>query len=140
MKSVRIRSFFWSVFSCIQTEYGYLRSKSPYSVRMQENADQKNLRMWTLFMQCEFLEESEILQFVSFNYWHYRMESRWSIFVIHCQQHNCIQKTREYEHVCQARLFIHSITKEQSRENSSSILCTFLFSLAFQSSFEKLIA
>ena len=26
MKSVQIRSFFWSVFSCIQTEYGDLRS------------------------------------------------------------------------------------------------------------------
>ena len=28
-KSVQIRSFFWSVFSCIRTEYGDLRSKSP---------------------------------------------------------------------------------------------------------------
>ena len=29
VKSVQIRSFFWSVFSCIQTEYGELRRKSP---------------------------------------------------------------------------------------------------------------
>ena len=35
------KTFFWSVFSCIQTEYGYLLSKSPYSVRIQENTDQK---------------------------------------------------------------------------------------------------
>ena len=28
VKSVQIRSFFWSVFSCIRTEYGDLRSKS----------------------------------------------------------------------------------------------------------------
>ena len=48
---VQIRSFFWSVFSCTQTEYGDLRSKSPYSVRIQENMDQKKLRIWTLFTQ-----------------------------------------------------------------------------------------
>ena len=40
--------FFWSVFSCIRTEYGDLLRKSPYSVRIQENTDQKNLRIWTL--------------------------------------------------------------------------------------------
>ena len=34
--------FFWSVFSCIQTEYGEIRSICPYSVRMRENTDQKN--------------------------------------------------------------------------------------------------
>ena len=37
VKSVQIRSFFWSVFSFIQTEYG--------------DVDQKNLRIWTLFTQ-----------------------------------------------------------------------------------------
>ena len=52
VKSVQIRSFFWSIFSCIRTEYGDLRNKSPYSVRIQENTDQKNLRIRTLFMQC----------------------------------------------------------------------------------------
>ena len=35
--------FFWSVFSYIRTEYGDLRSKSPYSVRIQENTEQKKL-------------------------------------------------------------------------------------------------
>ena len=40
VKSVQIRSFFWSVFSRICTEYEYLLRKSPYSVRMRENADQ----------------------------------------------------------------------------------------------------
>ena len=34
--------FFWSVFSRIRTEYGDLQIKSPYSVRMRENTDQKN--------------------------------------------------------------------------------------------------
>ena len=34
-------SYFWSVFSCIRTEYGYLFRKSPYSVQIQENTDQK---------------------------------------------------------------------------------------------------
>ena len=32
----------WFVFSCIRTEYGKIRSISPYSVRMRENADQNN--------------------------------------------------------------------------------------------------
>ena len=64
VKSVQIHSFLWSVFSCIRAEYGDLRSKSPYSVRIQslysvriqslysiriqENTDQKKLRIWTL--------------------------------------------------------------------------------------------
>ena len=54
MKSVEIRCFFWSVFSRIRTEYGDfgdLHSKSPYSVRIRENTDQKKLRIWTLFTQ-----------------------------------------------------------------------------------------
>ena len=33
---------FWSVFSCIQTEYGKIQNISPHSVRMWENKDQKN--------------------------------------------------------------------------------------------------
>ena len=52
VKSVQIRSYFWSIFSCIRTEYGDLRNKSPYSVRMQQNMDQKQLRIWTAFTQC----------------------------------------------------------------------------------------
>ena len=34
------------------TEYVNLRSKSPYLVRIQENTDQKKLRVWTLSTQC----------------------------------------------------------------------------------------
>ena len=52
VKSVQIQSFFLPVFSCIRTEYEDLRSNSPYSVRIQENTDQKKLRIWTLFTQC----------------------------------------------------------------------------------------
>ena len=33
---------FWSAFSHIRTEYGEIRSISPYSVRMRENAGQNN--------------------------------------------------------------------------------------------------
>ena len=51
MKSVQIRSFFWSLFSCIRTKYGDLRSKPPYSVPIQENTNQKKLLIWTLFTQ-----------------------------------------------------------------------------------------
>ena len=42
VKSVHIRSFFWSLFSRIWTEYGVLPRKSPYSVQIRENKDQKN--------------------------------------------------------------------------------------------------
>ena len=34
--------FSWSLFSPIRTQYGEIRSISPYSDRMQENTDQKN--------------------------------------------------------------------------------------------------
>ena len=30
-----------------------LRSKSPYSVQVRENTDQKILRIWTIFAQCK---------------------------------------------------------------------------------------
>ena len=33
---------FWSVFSCIRTEYGEILHISPYPVRMRENTDQNN--------------------------------------------------------------------------------------------------
>ena len=33
----------------------YLLRKSPYSVRIQENTDQKKLRIWALFKQCIFI-------------------------------------------------------------------------------------
>ena len=49
MKSAQIRSYFWFVFSHIWTEYGEIRSVSPYSIRMRENMDQKKLRISTLF-------------------------------------------------------------------------------------------
>ena len=58
VKCVQIRSFFWSVFSHIRTEYGEIRSISPYSVQMRENTDQKKLRIWTLFTQCYFWDRS----------------------------------------------------------------------------------
>ena len=47
LKSVQIRSFIWSI--PIRTEYGEIRSISPYSIRMRENTGQKKLRTWTLF-------------------------------------------------------------------------------------------
>ena len=38
-KSVKTRSFFWSVYSFNWTEYGHLLCKSPHSVGIQENKD-----------------------------------------------------------------------------------------------------
>ena len=54
MRSVQIRNFFWSVFSCIRTEYGDLLPTSSYSARIQENTDREKLSIWTFFMQCRY--------------------------------------------------------------------------------------
>ena len=78
LKSVQIRSFFWSAFSRIWTEYGDLRSNSPYSVRIRENTDQRKLRIWTLFTQWTWLvkltltvHQSSLLDCQLFNWpWH----------------------------------------------------------------------
>ena len=56
VRSVQIRSFFWSVISCIRTKYGGLLCKSPYSVQIQENRDQKKLCIWTILTQWNYLK------------------------------------------------------------------------------------
>ena len=55
VKSVQIRSFFWSVSSRIPTEYREILGIPPYSVRMRDNKDQKKLRIWAHFTQCQLL-------------------------------------------------------------------------------------
>ena len=44
--------FFWSLFSCIWTEFEDLLRKSPYSVQMQENIDERNSKHGRFFTQC----------------------------------------------------------------------------------------
>ena len=51
VKSVQIRSFFWSVISRIRTEYGEILRIWPYSIGMREYRDQEKLLIWTLFKQ-----------------------------------------------------------------------------------------
>ena len=51
VKSVQMRIFLWSEFSSIWTEYGDLLRKTPYSVWMRENTDQKKLCICTLLTQ-----------------------------------------------------------------------------------------
>ena len=60
VKSVQIRSFFWSVFSRIRAEYGEILCIPPYSVRMRENTAQKKLLIWALFTQCLNLSLSSV--------------------------------------------------------------------------------
>ena len=50
---------FCSVFSRIRTKYGEILRISPYSVRIRENTEQKNLRIWTIFRQF-LVESSEV--------------------------------------------------------------------------------
>ena len=66
IKSVQIGSFFWSVFSRIRTEYGDLRTRSPYSVRMRENTDQKLSRYLDTFHAVSIIFIT--LQTFSLNY------------------------------------------------------------------------
>ena len=54
VKTVQVRSFFWSVFSHIWTEYRGLLRKFSYSVQIWENKEQKKLLIWILFTQCLF--------------------------------------------------------------------------------------
>ena len=52
VKSVPIRSYFWSVFSCIRPKYEDLLRKSPYAVRIQEIRTRKN-SVFGLFSRSE---------------------------------------------------------------------------------------
>ena len=71
-RSSRLLEMFWKWFSCLTNDnlqlflFFPLREKCPnteyflvrillYSVRIQENMNQKKLRIWTLFTQCPFL-------------------------------------------------------------------------------------
>ena len=70
VKSVQIRSFFWSLYSRIRTEYGEILRISSYSIRMREYRDQKKLRIWTHFTQWKQLKgyisfEKSIEAFIS---------------------------------------------------------------------------
>ena len=58
VKSVHIRSFLIRI-SRIRTEYGNLLCNSPYSVRMRENADQRNSK-YGHFSHSVFLSEEWI--------------------------------------------------------------------------------
>ena len=40
------RSFLWSLFSCVWSEYEHLLRKSTYSVQVRENTYQKNFVFW----------------------------------------------------------------------------------------------
>ena len=64
VKNEQIRSLFWSIFSCIRTEYGDLFRKSPYSALIQKNTDQKKHCIWTLFTQC--IKELDSTNFLTF--------------------------------------------------------------------------
>ena len=55
---------FWSAVSRIRTEYGEIRSISPHSIRMRENADQNNSE-YERFSTSAFHEKSVDHSFVT---------------------------------------------------------------------------
>ena len=62
VKCVQIRSFFWYVFLRIRTEYGDILRISPYSVRMRENADQKNSVFGRFSRSAYFSNENQLMK------------------------------------------------------------------------------
>ena len=58
--------FFLVRTSRIGTEYGDLLRKSPFSVRMRENTDQKKLSIWTLFTQWMFFKKYPVSYYTHF--------------------------------------------------------------------------
>lgn len=76
VKSVRIQSFFWTVFSSTRTQYGYLLSKSPYWVRTRENTNQRKLCTWALFTQS--------MKSVCFHR-EYRPKTDWKFAILFCE-------------------------------------------------------
>ena len=65
MKSVQIRSFFWSLFFHIRTEYGEIIRIFLYSVRMRENIDSdfgRFLRSAPLFEVQRLFEPRRLLE------------------------------------------------------------------------------
>ena len=63
-KSVQIRNFFWSSYSCIRTEYGDLLSL--YSTQIQENTDQRKLHIACLFSVHNIISLSHMFNEVMF--------------------------------------------------------------------------
>ena len=55
MKIGQISSFFYTIFSRMQTGCQYLQKKYCYSVQIWENTDQKTLRISPVFTQQIFL-------------------------------------------------------------------------------------
>ena len=89
MKSVKIRSFFRSVFSCIRTENGDLRSKSPHSVRIQENMDEKKLRIWIIFRSEYYTKWLQLVLWSNVSCSHFFQD--WSFVSLLVPQYtNCI--------------------------------------------------
>ena len=96
LKSVQIRSFFWSVFSFTRTEYGDLRSKYPYSVRIQENTEQKKSPYLDIFhavVEYKFISPALVFIEFLFSWWRFafafsRRLMALELFVLCCKEQN----------------------------------------------------
>ena len=77
VKSVQIRSYFWSVFSCIRTEYGFygvnIRIQPEYrKIRTRKNSTDfrrcstRNNSVFRHFSRSDFLPFNLFLTFISF--------------------------------------------------------------------------
>ena len=67
MKCVQIRSFFWSMFSHIWTEYWEILRIYPCSVQVRESTDHKKLRIWTLSRNVTNLFHFKIKYILSYD-------------------------------------------------------------------------
>ena len=56
LKSVQIRSFFWSVFSCIRIEYEIYSINFRIQSKYRKIYGPEKLSIWTIFTQCIYEE------------------------------------------------------------------------------------
>ena len=66
MKSVQIRSFFWSAFSRIRTEYRHLVRKSPYSAKYRKMRTRKK-SLFGHFLRSNHVQNVNSVQTNSFS-------------------------------------------------------------------------
>ena len=130
MKSVQIRSFLLSAFHRIGTEYLELLRKSPYSVRIRENTDQKKLRIWTLFIQWFisnlFMTLCKTRFWFSILYFKYLQPNDWDVFEIN---YWITEENYHDEVICYSKLTLANLESFMRREPFSSMLLILLLML-----------
>ena len=107
--------FFLVCIFHIRTEYGDLRSKFPYSVRIRENRDKKKHRIWTLFTQCITEKiRSRFVLFISLKLQFSWLTSLWFLFRVRETSNVKFENMPWHSHV--AILNLNNFAKSYNKE------------------------